>query len=52
MLKKENLTLAIDLYSNYHFETTDNARFITLVTVFEALIPDSEVSEITLKAIR
>lgn len=44
---QENLTLAIELYSNYHFETTDNARFITLVTVLEALIPVSEVNEFT-----
>lgn len=33
------LQLAIDLYLSYLFESDRNARFITLVTVLEALLP-------------
>lgn len=51
VIAQENLTLAIELYSNYHYENTDNARFITLVTVLEALLPDYEVPEVALNAI-
>jgi hypothetical protein len=51
VINQENLTLAIELYSNYHFERTDNARFITLVTVLEALTPRSDVSDIAKKSL-
>lgn len=51
VLSQEKLLLAIELYSNYHFDSTDNARLVTLVTVLEALIPDLKVPEITRKAI-
>lgn len=44
---KEKLLLAIELYSSHFYEKKDNVRFIQLVTVLEALIPDSEVSDVT-----
>ena len=44
---KEKLLLAIELYSSHFYEKKNNVKFIQLVTVLEALIPDSEVSDVT-----
>jgi hypothetical protein len=55
VLYDEKLQLAIDLYSSFFFEISENAQFITLVTVLEALTPDSEIPETgkeTLKALK
>jgi hypothetical protein len=46
VVKEERLQLAIDLYSAFFFELSDKAQFIALVTVLEALTPDSEVPDI------
>lgn len=52
MVEQENLTLAIELYSNYYYDQTDNAKFVTLVNVLEALIPESNVPKVSLEAIK
>lgn len=39
------LQLAIELYSSYFFEQSHEAKFIRLITVLEALVPDVPVEE-------
>lgn len=51
VIKHEKLKLAIDLYSASHFEATNNAKFITIVSALEALTPEFRVSEVTENAI-
>ena len=46
VIRHEKLQLAIDLYSAFFFELSYKAQFITLVTVLEALAPESEVPDI------
>lgn len=42
VVNNEKLQLAINLYSASCYELSDNAKFITLVTVLEALKPEGE----------
>ncbi len=51
LIKDEKLQLAIEIYSNSFFESSSNAKFVTLVTVLEALKIDSGVSEIEIETI-
>ena len=52
VITDEKLALAIDLYSNSFFEVSDNSKFIRLVTVLEALTPDSDAPEICKSALK
>ncbi len=38
------LSLALELYSSHHFESSIAVKFINLVTVIESLLPDTEIS--------
>ena len=38
------LKLAIELYAAYRFELSDNAQLITLVSAFESLLRNMEIS--------
>lgn len=52
IVNDKKLQLAISLYSASHYEVSDNAKFITLVTVIEALKPEEEeVSDIAREAL-
>lgn len=51
IIKDKKLQLAIALYASYHYELSDNAKFITLVTVLEALKPQEEISDIAKEAL-
>jgi hypothetical protein len=51
VVKQEKLQLAIDLYSAFFFELSDNAQFITLVTVLEALTPEFDVPDVARKTL-
>lgn len=44
LLTNKKLRVAIDLFSAYKFENTTTGRFVKLVTVLEALLPEEEVS--------
>jgi hypothetical protein len=44
VLGDERLQLAIELYATHSFEVSDKAQFIGLVTVLEALVPESQIS--------
>jgi hypothetical protein len=46
VLFDEKLSLAIELYSTSFFELSNNAKFIRLVTVLEALTPGSDVPKV------
>lgn len=43
ILSEKKLCLAIELYSAYQFEVSTTSKFIKLVTVIEALLPDLEI---------
>jgi len=43
ILSEKKLCLAIELYSAYQFEVSTTAKFIKLVTVIEALLPDLKI---------
>ena len=45
VISNKKLQLAIDLYSVSLFEFSENAQFITFVSVFEALAPDSTIPQ-------
>jgi hypothetical protein len=45
VLHDDKLRLAINLYSSSFFEANDNARFLTLMTVLEALNPNRSAPE-------
>lgn len=45
--KDRKLRLALELYSNYFFEHSQYARFITLVNVLEALAPSENENKIS-----
>ena len=52
IINNKKLQLAISLYSAYHYELSDSAKFITLVTVIEALKPkEEEVSDTAREAL-
>lgn len=52
VINNKKLQLAISLYSAFHYEVSDNAKFISLVTVIEALKPkEEEVSDIAREAL-
>jgi len=45
------LRLAIELYATHRFELSDNARFISLVTTLESLLPDMKIPKCSLVAL-
>lgn len=52
VMENEKLRLAIDIYSSFFFELSENARFLTLVTVLETLTPDNEIPEVAQLALK
>ena len=51
LLEARKLQVAVDLYSAFKFETTTTGRFVKLVTVLEALLPEGEISSDALQAL-
>ncbi len=45
IVEDEKLQLAISLYSASHYEVSDNAKFITIVNVLEALKNEEEIND-------
>ena len=47
----KKLRLAVELFSAFKFEVTTTGKFVKLVTVLEALLPDSQINETSLEAL-
>lgn len=52
VLSNRKLNLALELYSAYQFEVTTTGRFVKLVNVLEALLPNSQVTGESLQALK
>lgn len=51
IIENKKLRLAVDLFSAYKFEVTTTSKFVKLVTVLEALLPEGQISGSSLKAL-
>ena len=51
LLDSKKLRVAVDLFSAYKFENTVTGKFVKLVTVLEALLPEGRVSSNSIKAL-
>jgi len=49
--QNKKLQVAVDLFSAYKFENTTTGKFVKLVTVIEALLPEEEVSLNSIEAL-
>lgn len=45
IVQNSRLRLAIEIYANHHFEQSSDAKFISLVTALEALVPTAQISQ-------
>lgn len=51
VISDNKLKLAIELYSSFFFELSENAQLITLVTVLEALTPEHNITKTAMEAL-
>ena len=51
IIKNKKLLLAVELYSAFKFEGTTTGKFLKLVTVLEALLPNNKITGISLNAL-
>ena len=52
IVNDKKLKLAINLYSTSHYEVSDNAKFITIVNVLEALKKQEEISNVSKEVLK
>jgi len=52
LIFNKKLRLAVELFSAFKFEITTTGKFVKLVTVLEALLPDSQIGDESIQALR